>query len=69
MMEDFDTLMIEIMDFIQHEPTEALLADIKETAEKQRSFESKHTYDLEKFGLSEDQIRKDCEDIYSTFLS
>ena len=69
MMEDFDTLMIEIMNFIQHESTESLLADIKETAEKQRSFESKHKYDLEKFGLFEEQIRKDCADIYSTFLS
>ena len=30
---------------------------------------SNHNYNLEKFGLSEEQIRKDCEKIYGTFFA
>tara|TARA_B100000131_G_scaffold205626_1_gene197744 strand:- start:2635 stop:3741 length:1107 start_codon:yes stop_codon:yes gene_type:complete len=69
MMNDFEKLMDDILDFIGHDPDEKMIENIKEVAEKQRSFSSKHSYDLKKFGLSEDQIRKDCKDIYETFLN
>ena len=39
------------------------------TAEKQRNFKSKHKYDLSKFGLTEQQIKDDCQIIYDTFLN
>lgn len=68
LMTDFDALMSEIMEFIGVEPTPELLADIQKTAEKQRNFKSKHAYDLEKFGLTEAQIRRDYALIYETFL-
>ena len=35
---------------------------------KQRSYKSEHAYDLGKFGLTEEQIRKDCQFFYDTFL-
>ena len=53
MMNDFDGLMKDIMNFIEIEPTQNLINDIKITSEKQRSFKSKHKYDLDKFGLTE----------------
>ena len=38
------------------------------SGEKQRKYESEHKYDLEKFGLTEEQIRRDCAFFYDTFL-
>ena len=69
MMNDFDGLMKDIMNFIEIEPTENLINDIKITSEKQRSFKSKHKYDLDKFGLTEQQIINDCDFIYKSFLN
>ena len=60
--------MDEILQFMDHVPSEELMKAIHETAEKQRNFKSKHMYDLEKFGLNEEQIRLDCAPIYETFL-
>ncbi|MFL2988866.1 sulfotransferase [bacterium] len=69
MMGDFDGLMNDIIDFIEIEPSEDFKNDIKITAEKQRNFKSKHKYDLSKFGLTEQQIKDDCQIIYDTFLN
>jgi len=69
MMSDFDTLMNEILEFTEHSPSEELKKDILATAEKQRSFESKHEYDLDKFGLTAEQIKSDCAPIYETFIN
>tara|TARA_X000001036_G_scaffold304205_1_gene283178 strand:+ start:2071 stop:3165 length:1095 start_codon:yes stop_codon:yes gene_type:complete len=69
MMSNFEDLMDEILTFVDHDASKDLLEDIKQTAEKQRDYKSKHKYDLEKFGLSEEKIRKDCKKIYDTFLN
>jgi len=62
-------LMDGILKFINVEKNESLNKVIQETAESQRQFKSGHKYNLDKFGLTEDQIRRDCKDIYQTFLS
>jgi len=69
MMSNFETVMDEITTFIQKKPDNKLQKTIKETAESQRNFKSDHKYDLEKFGLTENQIKQDCAKIYETFLS
>ena len=69
MMQDFDGLMSDIIDFTDSKMTDELKADIKKTADSQRSFQSKHKYDLEKFGLTEQKIKNDCHFIYETFLN
>jgi hypothetical protein len=69
MMSDFDLLMIEIIDFIDHPLSDILKKDIQKTAESQCNFKSDHKYDLAKFGLSEKQIINDCKPIYDTFLN
>ena len=69
MMSDFENLMDEILEFLEHNPSDKLLEDIKNTALRQKEFKSKHKYDLEKFGLTEEKIKKDCEKIYKTFLT
>jgi hypothetical protein len=68
MMTQFESLMTRIVDFTGHKMTDELQNTIQITAENQRRYESGHSYNLEKFGLTEDQIRKDCEQIYRTFL-
>ena len=69
MMQDFDGLMSDILEFTDSEITDELKIDIQKTAENQRSFKSKHKYDLEKFGLTEQKIKDDCHFIYETFLN
>ena len=68
MMSHFESLMEEIMDFTDVEPSEELKQTIQITAENQRRYESGHRYNLEKFGLTEKRIQEDCEQIYRTFL-
>jgi omega-hydroxy-beta-dihydromenaquinone-9 sulfotransferase len=68
MMADFEGLMNEMCPFLGVEITPELRATIHKRAEKQRKYTSEHKYDLEKFGLSEAQIRKDCAFFYDTFL-
>ena len=46
MMSDFETLMDDIFLFTNHEPSAELIDEIKNTAENQRSYKSKHKYDL-----------------------
>jgi hypothetical protein len=68
MMLDFENVMEEMCTFLQHEMTPELRATVKKRADKQRKYESEHKYDLEKFGLTEEQIRKDCKFFYDEFL-
>ena len=67
MMKDFDGLMGEILEFVDHEPSAELLAEIQQVAEKQRAYQSKHKYDLARFGLSRQQIMDDYAFLYDTF--
>ena len=69
MMQDFDGLMFDIIEFTNSEMNDKLRANIIATADSQRSFKSKHKYDLDKFGLTEQQIKNDCKIIYDTFLN
>ena len=69
MMSNFDQLMDSILGFIGQQPSDDLIRKIKETAETQRNFKSKHGYDLKKFGLSEKKIKTDCKFVYDTFLT
>ncbi len=68
MMADFEGVMDEMCRFLGHEMTPALRATVAKRGEKQRKYESEHKYDLEKFGLTEDQVRRDCAFFYDTFL-
>jgi hypothetical protein len=68
MMMEFEAVMEEMCAFLDHEMTPELRATVAKRADKQRSYESEHRYDLAKFGLSEEQIRKDCAFYYETFL-
>lgn len=68
MMQDFEGVMDGMHSFLGIEPTEAQAAAIADRGEKQRAYKSGHKYDLAKFGLTEEKIRKDCAFFYETFL-
>jgi|TARA_B110000438_G_scaffold61230_1_gene61513 hypothetical protein len=69
MMSNFEDLMDDILSFIDVEKNEVLLKAIEEAATQQRQYKSGHKYDLKKFGITEEQIKKDCANIYNTFLA
>lgn len=68
MMRDFDGLMEEMIGFFDMKPTDAQRAAIRNTAEEQRAYKSKHSYKLEKYGLDAARIRRDCAFVYETWL-
>ena len=68
MMAEFEGVMDEMCQFLGHEMTPALRATVAKQGEKQRKYESEHKYNLAKFGLDENQIRRDCAFFYDTFL-
>ncbi len=68
MMMDFEGMMSEMCAFLGHEMTPELRQKVKEEGDKQRKYESEHKYNLEKYGLTEAQILKDCAFYYDTFL-
>lgn len=68
-MNDFEGLMDEIFTFTRFTPNAEIMEEIKKAADSQRQYTSSHKYDLEKFGLTAEQIRSDCSYIYNTFLN
>jgi omega-hydroxy-beta-dihydromenaquinone-9 sulfotransferase len=68
MMADFEGVMAQMCDFLEHEVTPELRATIDRIGSEQRGYQSEHRYNLDKFGLTEEQIRKDCAFYYETFL-
>ena len=68
MMLDFENVMEEVCSFLGHEMTPKLKETVQKRADKQRKYQSEHQYNLEKFGLTEEAIRRDCAFYYDTFL-
>ena len=68
LMNDFDKLMLDIINFVDFDITDKLRTTIKNTSDEQKSYISKHKYDLAKFGLSEKKIKEDCKAYYETFI-
>jgi len=68
MMGDFEGMMEEMCTFLGHEMSPKLRETVHKRGEKQRAFQSEHKYDLAKYGLTEEQVRRDCAFFYDTFL-
>jgi hypothetical protein len=68
MMMQFEDVIDEMCTFLGHEITPELRAKVQSEGEKQRKYESEHKYDLKKYGLTEEQILRDCAFYYDTFL-
>lgn len=68
MMDDFETVVAEMCEFLGHDLTPALQAEAARIGAKQRAYKSEHKYDLTKYGLTEERIRSDCKFLYDTFM-
>ncbi|RLU00324.1 sulfotransferase [Ketobacter sp.] len=68
LMQQFDVVMDDILKFVDVEPSAELKQTIRSIADKQRRYKSAHQYDLARFGLTEERIRRDYAVIYDTFL-
>lgn len=69
MMSDFEGIMNEVCEFIDHAPSPDQLTQIKIAGLKQRAYKSEHQYDFEKFGLEPDRIYRDTAKFIETFLT
>ena len=69
MMNDFSGLMNDVIEFTGHTNSDTLKKAIESTDKKQKSYISKHKYNLSKFGLSEERIKEDCKAYYETFIN
>jgi omega-hydroxy-beta-dihydromenaquinone-9 sulfotransferase len=60
--------MDDMCKFLGHEMTPKLRETVAKRGEKQRKYESEHKYDLAKYGLNEEQVRRDFAFFYDAFL-
>jgi len=67
LMNDLEQTMNDLVRFLELEPAPEFQAKLAEQAAKQRTYQSKHRYSLEKFGLSEERIRADLDFIYREY--
>jgi hypothetical protein len=65
---DLGGLMEELLGFIDHVPDVALRRAIAAQAEVQKTRRSEHAYDLARFGLTAERVRRDCAFVYEAFL-
>jgi hypothetical protein len=67
MMTDLEGTMAELMDFLEIDPAPQLQVKLAEQSQKQRNHHSEHQYSLEKFGLTEERIRRDLAFVYQDY--
>ncbi len=67
LMKDLEGTMGELSDFLELEPEGRFFDKVRAQAEKQRSHSSKHKYSLERYGLSEERIRRDLDFVYHNY--
>ncbi len=67
LMSDFENTMKGLVEFLEIDPAPEFYEKVARQLEKQKSYKSKHKYSLQKFGLSEDRIRKDLAFVYEDY--
>ena len=59
LIRDLEPTMKRILDSIEVEPTPAFVEEVREQAERQRNYKSRHQHSPEKFDLDPERIRSD----------
>lgn len=67
LLSDLEPTMKRILDFIEVEPSAAFQEEIREQAERQRNYKSRHQHSPEKFDLDPERIRRDLAFVYDAF--
>ena len=64
---DLEPTMERILKFIEIEPTAAFQQEVREQAERQRSYTSRHEHSPDQFGLDPERIRADLGFVYDAY--
>lgn len=64
---DFEKTFDRIMVYCEIEKTPEFIESIKRQSEKQPTFKSNHNYTLEEFGLTQEEVLRDFDFVYSNF--
>jgi hypothetical protein len=67
LINDLEPTMERILNFVEIKPTEAFVDEVREQAERQRSYTSGHGHSPAQFGLTPERIRADLGFIYEAF--
>jgi hypothetical protein len=67
LLQNLETTMERILDFIEIEPPAAFLEEVRAQAERQRSYTSRHEHSPDQFGLDPERIRTDLAFVYDAF--
>jgi hypothetical protein len=67
LMNDFENTMKRLVDFLELQPAPEFWDKVREQAQKQEKYQSKHAYSLAKFGLDEARIRRDLQFVYEEY--
>ena len=67
LIRNLEATVTDLLQFLEIEPAASFFEKLKLQAEKQRTYKSKHIYSLEKYGLTEEQIRRDLSFVYDKY--
>ena len=67
LMRELEPTLVDLVDFLELTPGPAFWEEVRLQGAKQRAYKSTHSYSLEKFGITEAQIRSDLAEIYQEF--
>jgi omega-hydroxy-beta-dihydromenaquinone-9 sulfotransferase len=64
---DLEPTIDRILKFVEIEPTAAFREEVREQAERQRAYKSRHEHSPQQFGLAPERIRKDLGFVYEAY--
>lgn len=67
LINDLEPTMQRILDFIEIKPSQEFVDEVREQAERQRNYTSKHGHSPAQFGLNPERIRADLAFVYEAF--
>lgn len=67
LLQNLEPTMARILDFIEIKPSAEFEDEVRQQAEKQRGYTSRHQHSPDKFGLDPERIRADLAFVYDAY--
>ena len=67
LLQNLEPPLARIVDFLEIEPSAAFLDEVREQAERQRTYTSSHKHAPDQFGLDPERIRRDLGFVYEAY--
>jgi len=67
LLKNLESTITDLLEFLEIEPDPSFFDTLKAEDEKQRNYKSEHKYSLDKYGLTEEQIRRDLSFVYEIY--